>query len=176
MLHGGPGAAHDYPLSMKALADERPMIFYDQLGCGKADTPTGERCYTIQRSLDEVDPVHRALGLDRVIPYGRSWGTPDDRISLPRPRRRRREADPGRSHGERAAVRGRNAPPDRRHARRLPPPNSTRSGKPARLRRRTLPRLRSVFYDMFVLRTKPSGVALVSFAAMAKSIAYRVLN
>jgi len=29
---------------------------------------------------------------------------------------------------------------------------------------------------MFVLRTKPSGDALVSFAAPAKSIAYRVLN
>ena len=29
---------------------------------------------------------------------------------------------------------------------------------------------------MFVLRTKPSGDALVSFAALAKSIAYRVLT
>ncbi|MEG8016217.1 alpha/beta fold hydrolase [Sphingomonas sp. 22R3R2A-7] len=75
MLHGGPGAAHDYPLSMKALTDERPMIFYDQLGCGKADSPTSERRYTIQRSVDEVDPVRRALGLDRVILYGHYWGT-----------------------------------------------------------------------------------------------------
>ena len=38
-LHGGPGAAHNYLLTMNALADERPVIFYDQLGCGKADAP-----------------------------------------------------------------------------------------------------------------------------------------
>ena len=30
-LHGGPGAAHNYLLSMQALADERPVIFFDQL-------------------------------------------------------------------------------------------------------------------------------------------------
>ena len=40
MLHGGPGTAHNYLLSMKALADERPVVFYDQLGCGRADAPT----------------------------------------------------------------------------------------------------------------------------------------
>src|SRR6185503_15495806 len=32
MLHGGPGAGHNYLLPMQALADERPVIFYDQLG------------------------------------------------------------------------------------------------------------------------------------------------
>ncbi|PSJ38866.1 alpha/beta fold hydrolase [Allosphingosinicella deserti] len=63
MLHGGPGAAHNYLLSMKALADERPVVFYDQLGCGRSDAPTYESLYTIQRSIDEVDAVRQALGL-----------------------------------------------------------------------------------------------------------------
>jgi proline iminopeptidase len=75
MLHGGPGAAHNYLLSMAALADERPVIFYDQLGCGKADAPRDESIYTIQRSVDEVDAIRKALNLDRVVLYGHSWGT-----------------------------------------------------------------------------------------------------
>ena len=29
LLHGGPGAAHYYLLPLGALADERPVIFYD---------------------------------------------------------------------------------------------------------------------------------------------------
>ena len=28
-LHGGPGAGHNYLLSLAALADDRPVIFYD---------------------------------------------------------------------------------------------------------------------------------------------------
>jgi proline iminopeptidase len=34
-LHGGPGAGHDYLEPLSALSDERPVVFYDQLGCGK---------------------------------------------------------------------------------------------------------------------------------------------
>jgi len=29
LLHGGPGAGHNYLLPLAALADERPVIFYD---------------------------------------------------------------------------------------------------------------------------------------------------
>jgi proline iminopeptidase len=73
-LHGGPGAGHDYLLSLAALASDRPVVFYDQLGCGKADSPPDESIYTIQRSVDELGAVRKALGLDRVVLYGHSWG------------------------------------------------------------------------------------------------------
>jgi proline iminopeptidase len=74
-LHGGPGAGHNYLLPLAALAGDRPVIFYDQLGCGRADSPPDESLYTIQRSVDEVDAVRRALGLEHVILYGHSWGS-----------------------------------------------------------------------------------------------------
>jgi len=74
-LHGGPGAGHNYLLSLSALAADRPVIFYDQLGCGKADSPADEKIYTIQRSVDEVDAVRQALGLDRIVLFGHSWGS-----------------------------------------------------------------------------------------------------
>jgi proline iminopeptidase len=75
-LHGGPGAGHNYLKPMAAaLADERPVILYDQLGCGKADSPADEKLYTIQRSVDEVDAVRKALGLERIVLFGHSWGS-----------------------------------------------------------------------------------------------------
>ena len=47
-LHGGPGAGHDYLESLEALADERPVVFYDQLGCGKSDQPEDTSLWRIR--------------------------------------------------------------------------------------------------------------------------------
>ena len=35
-LHGGPGCASEYLLPMTDLSDGRPVILYDQLGCGRS--------------------------------------------------------------------------------------------------------------------------------------------
>ncbi|MEI9984028.1 MAG: proline iminopeptidase-family hydrolase [Aliidongia sp.] len=75
LLHGGPGMGHNYLLPLAALADERMVVFYDQLGCGQADSPPDESLYTVQRAVDEVDAVRHALGLDRIVLYGHSWGS-----------------------------------------------------------------------------------------------------
>lgn len=175
-LHGGPGAAHNYMLSMKALADERPVIFYDQLGCGKADAPSDEAIYTVQRSVEEVDAVRRALGLDRVVLYGHSWGT---LLAI-------EYLCSGRGHGvERLILAGALAsiPQAVAGMQRLiagmPSGYATKlhaiekAGTTATLEYAALTQQ---FYDRFVLRTKPSPDALVSFEALSKSIAYRVLN
>ena len=39
-LHGGPGSTHDYLEPLADLADERPVVFYDQLGCGRSAGPS----------------------------------------------------------------------------------------------------------------------------------------
>jgi proline iminopeptidase len=75
LLHGGPGGGHDYLSPLGALANQRPVIFYDQLGCGRSESPGESSIYTIQRSVDEVDAVRRALGLNEIILYGHSWGS-----------------------------------------------------------------------------------------------------
>ncbi|MEU4338631.1 proline iminopeptidase-family hydrolase [Micromonospora lupini] len=74
VLHGGPGAGHDYLEPLAALADDRPVIFYDQLGCGRSDIPDDSSLWTIDRFLAELEAVRRALGLRRVHLYGHSSG------------------------------------------------------------------------------------------------------
>src|SRR6185295_15675903 len=75
LLHGGPGCGHNYLLPMKALADRRTVIFYDQLGCGLSDAPEDEKLYRIPRFVEEVDAVRKALKLDRIVLFGNSWGS-----------------------------------------------------------------------------------------------------
>lgn len=73
-LHGGPGAGHDYLESLAAIADERPIVFYDQLGCGLSQKPTDTSLWRIERFVHEVDEVRAALNLSRVHLLGQSWG------------------------------------------------------------------------------------------------------
>lgn len=75
VLHGGPGVPHDYMEPLSAFADARPVIFYDQLGCGNSDRPTDQSLWTIDRFVDELARVRAALKLDRVHILGHSWGT-----------------------------------------------------------------------------------------------------
>lgn len=75
VLHGGPGFPHDYLDDLTSLADAgRPVVFYDQLGCGKSDHPDDPTLWAMDTFVDEVAAVRSALGLDRVHLLGHSWG------------------------------------------------------------------------------------------------------
>ncbi len=75
VLHGGPGCGHDYLEPLEALAADRPVVFYDQLGCGRSDRPVDDPGrWVIDRFVQEIDLVRAALGLDRVHLLGHSWG------------------------------------------------------------------------------------------------------
>jgi len=75
LLHGGPGAPSYYLKPFAALADERPVIFYDQLGAGHSDPITDTTLLTVDRFVAELAAVREALGLDEVHILGHSWGT-----------------------------------------------------------------------------------------------------
>jgi proline-specific peptidase len=75
ILHGGPGAPHDYLENLEILAsDSRRVIFYDQLGCGRSDQPNDPALCNVGRFADELQTVRDALGLERVHILGQSWG------------------------------------------------------------------------------------------------------
>lgn len=75
VLHGGPGIPHDYLDNLDLLGDERPVVFYDQLGCGRSDRPDDPALWTRERFARELDTLRRELGLDEVVLYGHSWGS-----------------------------------------------------------------------------------------------------
>jgi len=75
ILHGGPGATHQYLEPLRELATSgRRVIFYDQIGCGRSDRPTDPELFTVQTFVDELDALRAHLDLDRVHVLGQSWG------------------------------------------------------------------------------------------------------
>jgi proline-specific peptidase len=75
VVHGGPGAPHDYLETLAELADQRPVIFYDQLGCGNSDRPEDESLWSVDRFVEELVTVRSALKLEQIHLLGQSWGT-----------------------------------------------------------------------------------------------------
>jgi len=74
-LHGGPGATHDYLLSLEDLAQfGYRVVLIDQLGCGKSERPRGTALYTIAHNVEEVEGVRKALQLGKVHLMGSSYG------------------------------------------------------------------------------------------------------
>ncbi len=75
LLHGGPGSSSDYLKPLEALSVDRPVIVYDQLGCGRSDNPNNPELWRIERFVEELGQVRSALKLKEVHLYGHSWGT-----------------------------------------------------------------------------------------------------
>ncbi|MGH6879929.1 MAG: proline iminopeptidase-family hydrolase, partial [Hypericibacter sp.] len=78
ILHGGPGAAHNYTDSFKHLAERgRAVVHYDQLGCGLSThlPEKGADFWTVQLFLDELDNLLAHLGIASSYHLvGQSWG------------------------------------------------------------------------------------------------------
>jgi L-proline amide hydrolase len=78
VLHGGPGATHDYTLRMARLAEQGfPVVHYDQLGCGHSThlPDRGADFWTVELFLDELDNLLAGLGIaDGYHLIGQSWG------------------------------------------------------------------------------------------------------
>lgn len=75
LLHGGPGASSSYFQPLEVLSDDRPIIFYDQLGSGNSDRPSNSNLWRIERFVEELKQLREALNLKQVHILGHSWGT-----------------------------------------------------------------------------------------------------
>jgi len=74
MLHGRP-VSHESLKPLERLAyTGRPVILYDQLGCGNSDRPDDPEIWRLGLFVDEVDAVRRELALEHIHLLGHSWG------------------------------------------------------------------------------------------------------
>lgn len=74
VLHGGPGAHHDYLLpGFDRLAQDRTLIYYDQRGGGRSPVerpvPVGWR-----EHVADLEALRELWGFDRLVLAGYSWG------------------------------------------------------------------------------------------------------
>jgi len=75
ILHGGPGAPGYYLNPLGALSTDRPVIFFDQIGCGRSTREMDTSQMNIEFYVNEVKEITKALGLKDFYLYGQSWGT-----------------------------------------------------------------------------------------------------
>lgn len=78
LLHGGPGATDELYECFDAWFPGAGIeyYYYDQLGSFRSDQPDEPSLWDLQRFVDEVEQVRRALELDagNFVLLGQSWG------------------------------------------------------------------------------------------------------
>ncbi len=75
IVHGGPGASHDYFLPyLLPLARSNKLIFIDERGSGRSEKLEDASQYTVENMVEDVESVRQALGLGKISLLGHSYG------------------------------------------------------------------------------------------------------
>jgi proline iminopeptidase len=75
IVHGGPGASHDYLLPyLLPLARSNKLIFIDERGSGRSEKLEDVAQYTVENMVEDVEAVRQALGLGKISLLGHSYG------------------------------------------------------------------------------------------------------
>src|SRR4051812_41116509 len=74
LIHGGPGGRSCAMRELGALGDDRPVIFYDQLGTGRSERPGDTTFWNLPHFVAEVAAIRQQLGLRELHLLGHSWG------------------------------------------------------------------------------------------------------
>lgn len=75
VLHGGPGASHDYflPYLLPLMRNNR-LVFIDERGSGRSQKLEDPKLYTVENMVEDVEAVRRKLDLGQVNLLGHSYG------------------------------------------------------------------------------------------------------
>ena len=77
ILHGGPGASHEYLLPyLLPLMRTNRLIYLDERGGGKSSKLEDTSQYTVANMAEDVETVRQALGLGKLSLLGHSAGGP----------------------------------------------------------------------------------------------------
>ena len=75
VLHGGPGASHDYFLPyLLPLARTHRLIFIDERGSGRSQRLEDPRAYTVENMVEDIEDLRIALHLGKISLLGHSCG------------------------------------------------------------------------------------------------------
>jgi proline iminopeptidase len=75
IVHGGPGASHDYFLPyLLPLARRNRLIFIDERGSGRSQKLEDASGYTVENMVEDVEAVRQGLQLGKISLLGHSYG------------------------------------------------------------------------------------------------------
>jgi proline iminopeptidase len=75
LINGGPGGTHHYfhPWFSRAKTYAR-VVYYDQRGCGLSDFKPGDKGYSVEQAVEDLEAIRKALGFDKWVVLGYSYG------------------------------------------------------------------------------------------------------
>ena len=75
VLHGGPGASHDYFLPyLLPLMRKNRLVFIDERGSGQSQKLANPKGYTVEAMVEDVETVRQKLKLGKINLLGHSFG------------------------------------------------------------------------------------------------------
>ena len=74
LIAGGPGNAHSYLRRFDSLSTTNTLIYYDGFGRGKSDTATNATEYSLERDIEDLEGLRKAMSYSYINILGHSYG------------------------------------------------------------------------------------------------------
>lgn len=76
VMYGGPGSTSRSFYQYSSIAEDRPIIMFDQLGSGRSDYHEDTSLLKVENFVAQVEALKKKLGLKEFYILGHSWGAP----------------------------------------------------------------------------------------------------
>ncbi|NNJ52800.1 MAG: alpha/beta fold hydrolase [Ignavibacteriaceae bacterium] len=73
-IAGGPGGTHYGLRRFDSLSTTNTLVYYDAFGRGKSDTAKSVTEYTIERDIEDLEGLRKAMGFEKISILGHSYG------------------------------------------------------------------------------------------------------
>jgi proline iminopeptidase len=74
LIAGGPGNAHYYLRGFDSLFTNNTLIYFDGFGRGKSDTARNVTEYSLERDIEDLEELRKAMGYSSISILGHSYG------------------------------------------------------------------------------------------------------
>jgi proline iminopeptidase len=73
-IAGGPGGSHYGLRSFDSLSTSNNLVYFDGYGRGKSDVAKNVKEYSLERDIDDLEGLRKAMGFDKINILGHSYG------------------------------------------------------------------------------------------------------
>ncbi len=73
-IAGGPGGTHFGLRSFDSLSTTNTLVYYDGFGRGKSDTAKDVKEYSLERDIEDLEGLRKAMGYAQINILGHSYG------------------------------------------------------------------------------------------------------